>query len=52
MIYNLPEPNYMGTRKALVGVLKKGESLEAWLKRKLDRMERHGLPISDYIPKE
>lgn len=32
-------PNFMGTGKALAGILKKGETLEEWLKRKEKRLK-------------
>ena len=31
---NWPEANYLGTGKALCGVIKKGQSFENWLKKR------------------
>lgn len=39
-----PEPNYRGTGKALCGVTREGESLEAWIRRtKIAKLKREAI---------
>jgi len=35
-----PDANFMGTRKALAGILKDDETFEDWLKRKEKRLKK------------
>lgn len=47
---NTPPPNYLGTRKMLVGVLKKNETFENFWKRYISRLEVEN-PETVYILK-